>query len=73
MYNITADINCEIAALEEERDCTILYWFEMGESDRSRGLAPQYTENPWYMSGYEDRHYQLEIGFISETPSFDHF
>ena len=73
MYNNIADISREIAALREERDCLILYWFEMGERDRNYGLQPQYSDNAWYMSGYEDRQYQLEIGFISETPSFDHF
>lgn len=66
MYNI-ADIDCEIAALEEERDCTILYWFEMGECDRSYGLAPQYSENPWYTLGWHDRDYQLLIDFNQST------
>lgn len=73
MYNNIADIDGEIAALQEQRDCTIAYWFEMGESDRSYGLPPQYFENPWYILGYHDREYQLEIGFVPETSSFDHF
>ena len=74
MYNnITADIEREIAELQEQRDCTILYWFEMGESDRSAFLPPQYTENLWYKLGYDDRDYQLEIGFSPKPPSFEHF
>lgn len=73
MYNTIADIDCEIAVLEEERDCTILYWFEMGQSDRSYGLSPQYSENPWYILGYHDRDYQLEIDFNLQPVTFDHF
>ncbi|MCC5668416.1 hypothetical protein LC653_32335 [Nostoc sp. CHAB 5784] len=73
MYNNIADINREIAALREERDCLILYWFEMGEADRDFDLPLQYPDNAWYTLGWHDRDYQLEIGFISETPSFDHF
>jgi hypothetical protein len=73
MYNNIAEIDCEIAALQQQRDYEIAYWFEMGESDRSYGLSPQYSQNPWYMLGYQDRDYQLEIGFNQEIPSFDHF
>lgn len=73
MYNTIADIDREIAALQEQRDYEILYWFELGESDRSHGLSPQYSENLWYILGYHDREYQLEIGFNPELPTFDHF
>lgn len=73
MYNITADIDGEITVLEEERDRLILYWFSMGELDYQAGLPPQYPDNQWYMLGYHDREYQLEIGFNPETPSFNHF
>ncbi|MBH8564464.1 hypothetical protein I8748_20140 [Nostoc sp. CENA67] len=73
MYNNIADIDREIAALREQRDCTIAYWFEMGEADRSAYLPPQYLDNQWYLLGYYDRDYQLEIGFTPETPSFNHF
>lgn len=73
MYNNIADISREIAALREERDCTIAYWFEMGEVDRDFDLPLQYPDNAWYTLGWHDRDYQLEIGFISEIPSFDHF
>ncbi|NWF58964.1 MAG: hypothetical protein HXY43_06560 [Fischerella sp.] len=72
MYNI-ADIDREIAELQEQRDYEIIYWFDMGESDRNYGLSPQHSENPWYILGWHDREYQLEIGFNPETPSFDHF
>lgn len=72
MYNI-AEIDREIAGLQEQRDYEITYWFEMGESDRSAYLPPQYLDNQWYMLGYHDREYQLEIGFNPETPNFDHF
>ncbi len=65
MYDI-AGINREIAALEEDRDYQILYWFELGERDRDWKLAPQYS-NEWYLMGYEDRDYQLVIGF-NPTP-----
>jgi hypothetical protein len=62
MYNnITADIEREIAKLQKQRDCTILYWFELGESDRDAFLPPQYPDNPWYVCGYEDRQYQIEV------------
>lgn len=73
MYNNIADIDQEIAELHKQRDCLILYWFEQGEADHSFNLPPQYLDNEWYMSGYEDRQYQLEIGFNPETPSLDHF
>jgi len=73
MYNNIAEIDREIAALREQRDYEIAYWFEMGESDRSYGLQPQYSENSWYILGYHDREYQLEIGFNPELPTFDHF
>jgi hypothetical protein len=73
MYNNIADINREIAGLREHRDYEIIYWFEMGESDRSSGLAPQYTENPWYTLGWYDRDYQLEIGFNLQPVTFNHF
>ncbi len=72
MYNIP-NINREIAELQCQRDRTITYWFEMGEDDRSAGLAAQYSDNPWYLSGYQDRGYQIEIGFNSENQNFDHF
>jgi hypothetical protein len=71
MYNnFIADIEREIIALREQRDCEILYWFEMGESDRTSNLPPKYPANDWYMIGYEDRQYQLEIGFNSENCNF---
>jgi hypothetical protein len=73
MYNNIADINREIAALQEDRDYIVLYWFEMGENDRSAFLPPQYPGNAWYVYGYEDRDYQLEIGFIPKPTSFEHF
>ncbi|NJL65449.1 MAG: hypothetical protein HC903_31315 [Methylacidiphilales bacterium] len=82
MYNNIADIDREIAALKEQRNYEILYWFEMGESDaevaelrgdRSAFLPPQYAENPWYKLGYDDRQYQLEIGFNPTPANFNPF
>ncbi len=73
MYNTISEIDREIAELKRERDRTILYWFEMGEADRSAGLSAQYSDNSWYLSGYQDRGYQMEIGFNLELQSFDHF
>ena len=73
MYDLIADIDCEIAGLHEQRDCLILYWFEMGEADRNYGLSPQYPDSTWYMSGYWDRDYQMEIGFNPQPTTFDHF
>lgn len=73
MYNNIADIDREIAALREQRDYEISYWFEMGETDRSYGLQPQYCENPWYVLGWHDRDYQLEIGCNLQPVTFDHF
>ncbi|MDB9373269.1 hypothetical protein [Nodularia sphaerocarpa] len=72
MYSI-ADIDHEIAALEEQRDYQISYWFEMGETDRDFDIPPKYPDNVWYMNGYEDRQYQLEISFIAETSIFNHY
>ena len=73
MYNITTDIDREIAVLHEERNRLILYWFEIGELDYQAGLPPQHPDNRWYVLGYHDRNYQLEIGFNPEPPTFDHF
>lgn len=73
MYNIAQEIEREIADLEQERERLILYWFEMGETDHSHTLPPQYPDNYWYMSGYWDREYQLEIGLKPEPISFEHF
>lgn len=73
MYSTITDINREIAALEEERDYQILYWFEMGENDRTANLPPQYPNNEWYAMGYGDRDYQIEIGFDLQLVIFDHF
>ncbi|PAX59432.1 hypothetical protein [Brunnivagina elsteri] len=73
MYNNIEDIDREIAALKEQRNNEILYWFEMGESDRSAFLPPQYAENPWYKLGYDDRKYQLEIGFNPTPVNFNPF
>ncbi|MBD2458401.1 hypothetical protein H6G80_30585 [Nostoc sp. FACHB-87] len=72
MYNI-AEIDREIAVLQEQRDYEIIYWFEMGESDRGADLPPQYAENPWYSLGWHDRDYQLKIGFNLQPVTFDHF
>lgn len=63
MYNTISNIDREIAELRCERDRTIAYWFETGEADRNSGLEPQHPDNEWYMAGYSDRSYQLEIGF----------
>ena len=74
MYDIiTADIDLRIAEMQEERDCMILYWFEMGELDRNCGLNIQYQDNGWYLLGWYDRDYQLEIGFQTEPVNFEHF
>jgi hypothetical protein len=73
MYNNIADIDREIAALQEQRDYEILYWFELGESDRSYGLPPQYPDSDWYTLGWNDRDYQLAIGFTSAHVTFEHF
>lgn len=72
MYNI-AEIDREIAAMQEQRDYEIIYWFEMGECDRSYGLQPQYSENPWYILGYHDCDHQVAIGFNQTPVTFDHF
>ena len=71
MYDI-AGINREIAALEEDRDYQILYWFELGERDRDWQFPPQYS-NEWYLMGYEDRDYQLVIGFNPTPITLDQF
>jgi len=73
MYNNITDINREIAALQEQRDYEIAYWFEQGECDRNYGLQPQYSENPWYILGWHDRDYWLEIDFNLQPVTFDHF
>lgn len=73
MYNTIADIDREITALEEDKDCLALYWFETGEADRSAHLPPQYADNYWYSLGWNDREHQQEIGFNPETPRFEHF
>jgi hypothetical protein len=73
MYNNIADIDREIAALKEQRNHEILYWFEMGESDASAFLPVQYPQNLWYTLGYNDRKYQLEIGFNPTPANFNHF
>ena len=73
MYNTIADIDREIAALQEQRDYEILYWFELGERDREVGLPPQYSDSDWYLLGWYDRDYQLAIGFTSTPATFEHF
>ena len=73
MYNTIADIDREITALEEDKHYQILYWFEMGETDRGFDLSPQYSDNDWYMMGWNDREYQLQIDFNPEIPRFEHF
>ncbi|MEM7579093.1 MAG: hypothetical protein AAF316_04440 [Cyanobacteria bacterium P01_A01_bin.80] len=73
MYNTIADIDQEIAALEEDKAYLALYWFETGEADRDFDLSPQYSDNDWYMMGWNDRDYQQEIGFNPELPRFEHF
>ncbi len=73
MYNNIADIDREIAALEEDRDYHILYWFETGELDCEVSLQPQYLDNSWYMMGYHDRQHQIEIGFNYQPQRFEHF
>ena len=62
MNNVT-HINSKITALRQERNDVVTYWFELGESDRSRGLAQRYPDNSWYVMGWCDRSYQIEIGF----------
>jgi hypothetical protein len=62
MNNVT-HINSKIATLCQERNDVATYWFELGESDRSRGLEQQYPDNHWYVMGWCDRSYQIEIGF----------
>lgn len=73
MYNTIADIDREIAALQEQRDYEILYWFELGERDHEVGLPPQYPDNDWYLLGWHDRDYQVAIGFNQTPVTFDHF
>lgn len=63
MYNTIADIEREIAELQKQKDYLALYWFEEGEADRNFNLAPQHTENFWYILGWNDRDYQIEVGF----------
>lgn len=72
MYNNISDINRKIVELREQRDCLIQNWFERGETDRNYGLVPQYPDNAWYMSGYWDRDYQLEIGFNTASATSQH-
>ena len=73
MYNIIEDINREIAAVEEDKDRLILYLFEKGENDRLFNLPPQHQESEWYMLGYHDKDYKIEIGFTPEPIVFEHF
>lgn len=73
MYNTIANINREIAALEEDKACLSLYWFEQGETDRDFDLPPQHLDNEWYLLGWNDREYQLQIGFNPEIFRFEHF
>jgi hypothetical protein len=69
MNNVTS-IDSKIATLRQERNHTATYWFELGESDtpaeslreRSSGLAQRYPNNSWYVMGWCDRAYQIEIG-----------
>lgn len=61
MSNQIQELSQEIASLKSQLDNLILYWFEEGEKDCSLRLQPQYPDNQWYMSGYHDKEYQLEI------------
>lgn len=71
--NTIADISREIVALEEDKDRLTLYLFEQGETDRDFNLPPQHKENELYMLGYQDRDYQIQIGFTPEPIVFEHF
>jgi hypothetical protein len=73
MCNITTDIDREIDFLIQERDRLTLYWFELGEADRTSNLPPSYSENYWYLLGWHDRDYQIEIAFQPESSTFEHF
>ncbi len=61
MHNVT-DINNFRTSLRQERNDTATYWFDLGESDYSSGLAQRYPDNSWYVMGWYDRAYQIEIG-----------
>lgn len=61
MSNKIQELSQEISSLKSQLDDLILYWFEKGEKDYSLRLQPQYPDNQWYMSGYHDKEYQLEI------------
>jgi hypothetical protein len=73
MCNGIQEINREIAELSSTREYLIIQWFEMGEADRNFSLSPQYPDNQWYMCGYNDRDYQIEIGFQLEATSIEQF
>ncbi|BDA76344.1 hypothetical protein CAL7716_105100 (plasmid) [Calothrix sp. PCC 7716] len=61
MPNQIQELSQEITSLKSQLDNLILYWFEKGEKDYSLNSQPQYPDNQWYMSGYNDKEYQLEI------------
>ena len=73
MYNKIQDIERELAALEEDKEGIIFYLLEQGESDRNFNLPLQHTNNFWYILGWHDRDYQIEIGFDPEPVIFEHF
>jgi hypothetical protein len=73
MYSTIGDIKRQINELRSQRSYLVLYWFEMGETDKSVNLPPQYPDNYWYMMGYYDREYQLAIGFNPTPVTFEHF
>ncbi len=71
MYASIADIEQEIAVLEEEKSYQTNYWFALGETDRDFDLKPQHSDNYWYMLGWNDREHQIEIGV--ELEPIEHF
>lgn len=68
MYNKVAEINHKIIELQKQRDQEITRMFNLGESDRALGNSPQYPDNKWYMVGWEDGDYQLEIASKYNVP-----
>ena len=45
MYTNIADIEKEIAILEEEKGYQANYWFTLGETDRDFDLKPQHSDD----------------------------
>ena len=56
-------IKKEIELLQQDLEDLSYYWFFLGEQDKQYGLPIQYSDNEYYVMGWYDKEYQLEIGY----------